>query len=105
MMVVSGPESILIDFGNVDFQQFALLMGAVYYLELVFWFYAVRHIDISVASSIAVPAPALTMVFAILFLNEDVETYQIVALFCVIASVYGLIFSGNRKHRAKTANP
>ena len=46
-----------------------MILGLVYYLELIFWFYAVRHIDVSVASSITVPWPALTMVLAVLVLG------------------------------------
>lgn len=97
LLTVAGPGAILRDMGNFDFQKFALLMGLVYYLELINWFYAVRYIDVSVASSITVPAPALTMALAILFLNEKVETYQLITLAIIILSVYGLLFAGKRK--------
>lgn len=99
LMVVSGPGEVVRDLGNVGFQKFALLMGIVYYLELIFWFYAVRSIDVSLASSITVPWPALTMVLAVVFLDDTIEGHQVTALVVVAASIYGLILAGARKRR------
>ena len=103
LLATAGPEAVLRDLGNVGFQQIALLMGLVYYIELINWFYAVRHIDVSVASSVTVPAPALTMILAVPLLGESVAAYQVAALGVVILSLYGLLFAGARKHRAMTA--
>ena len=100
LMVVAGPGAVLQDLGNLGFQQIALLMGLVYYIELINWFHAVRHIDVSVASSITVPAPALTMILAIPVLGDSVAPYQIIALGVVILSLYGLLFAGAKKPKA-----
>ncbi len=97
LLAVAGPAAIIQDMGNISFQKVALLMGFVYYLELINWFYAVRYIDVSVASSITVPAPALTMVLAVPLLGDSVEMHQVVALGVVIVSLYGLLFAGARK--------
>jgi len=78
-------------------QAMSALMGLVYFLELIVWFYAVRHIDVSLASSITTPWPALTMVLAVPFLGSTVEAYQIVALCLVVACIYGLTIAGVRK--------
>lgn len=72
------------------FQPISALMGLVYFLELIVWFYAVRHIDVSLASSITTPWPALTMVLAVPLLDNAIATYQVVALIVVVACVYGL---------------
>ena len=72
-------------------------MGLVYFLELIVWFYAVQHIDVSLASSITTPWPALTMVLAVIFLGNSVEIYQVVALVIVVACIYGLTLAGLRK--------
>lgn len=80
-----------------EFQTFAAVMGLVYYLELVNWFYAVKHVDVSVASSITTPWPAVTVVFAILFLHETIESFQWVTLAIVFVSVYGILWSGQKK--------
>lgn len=101
LTAIAGPGAVLQDAGNVRFQSFALIMGLVYYLELVFWFYAIRTIDVSLAASITVPWPALTMVLAIAFLGETVAVYQVVALAVVAVSLYGLLFAGARARRAE----
>ncbi|MCG8562499.1 MAG: DMT family transporter [Hyphomicrobiales bacterium] len=93
LAAVAGPRGILDDLGHVGFQAFAMIMGLLYYIELIFWFYAVRYIAVSTASAITVPAPALTMVLAILFLGEGVQGYQVVGLGVVAASIYGVIFA------------
>lgn len=100
LMMVEGPSASLQAAVSFDFQKFALLMGLVYYLELICWFYAVKYIDVSMASSITAPAPALTMVFAVLLLGDRVETYQIAALFIVVASIYGLLLAGRKPQTA-----
>ncbi len=99
-LAIAGPSHMADQLVRVDFQAFALIMGLVYYLELIFWFYAVRHIDVSMASSISAPWPALTMVLAILFLGETVQTYQLIALAAVVVGIYGLIYAAARKRRA-----
>ncbi|MCB9960358.1 MAG: DMT family transporter [Rhodospirillaceae bacterium] len=99
LLAVAGPEAVLADLADAGFQRHAFIMGLVYYLELIMWFYAMRHIDVSVASSIAVPSPVLTMVLAIVFLGDRVEPYQVAALAVVIASLYGLLLAGLRKRR------
>jgi len=78
------------------FQKAAIIMGVAYYLELILWFYAMRHIDVSLASSVTVPAPAVTMLITVLVLGKEVQTYQILAM-CVIAlGIYGLLLAGKR---------
>jgi drug/metabolite transporter (DMT)-like permease len=95
--LTSGPGNLLRSAGIFEFQRIAILMGLVYYLELICWFYAVRHIDVSLASSITVPAPALTMVLAVVFLRESLETYQLIAIGMVIISIYGLLLAGKKR--------
>lgn len=94
---VNGLNSVIKGFLSVEFQIFGFIMGLVYYLELVNWFYAVKHVDVSVASSITTPTPVITMVLAIIFLHESIEIYQLLAMVIVILSLYGIIFSGRKK--------
>lgn len=89
-------------FSHSALQLSAVLMGGVYYVELLIWFYAVRHIDVSLASSITVPSPAGTMVFAFLFLGDAILPYQVGAMIIVMLSLYGLIFAGHRKHKRRS---
>jgi len=75
----------------------AMVMGLFYYTELLVWFHAMQHIDVSLASAITTPWPAVTMVLAAIFLNERIETYQ-VAVFCVVGtSVYALLLADSKK--------
>lgn len=78
------------------FQRAAFVMGLAYYLELILWFYAMRHIDVSLGSSITVPAPAVTMLITVAVLGEEVLAYQIVAMAVVALSMYGLLLAGRR---------
>lgn len=103
MAAVVDPSSIVATLRRPDFQLFGAIMGLVYYLELIFWFHAVRHIDVSLASSIITPWPALTMVLAVAFLGDRIEPYQIVAFAVVAASIYGLLVAGLRKQTRQAA--
>lgn len=88
---------------RLDFQIFAMIMGLVYYLELIVWFHAVRYIDVSLASSITTPWPVLTMVLAVIFLGDSVELYQIGAFVVVAACIYGLMIAGIKKEQIQSA--
>ncbi|MFX1499751.1 MAG: DMT family transporter [Promethearchaeota archaeon] len=100
--LVSGINNVFDGLTNIEFQIFGFLMGLVYYLELINWFYAVKHVDVSVASSIETPNPVITMILAFFILNESIEIYQIVAMIIVFSSLYGLIWSGRVKNHDKT---
>jgi drug/metabolite transporter (DMT)-like permease len=78
------------------FQRAAIALGIAYYLELVLWFYAMRHIDVSLASSVMVPAPAVTMLIAVTIIGEAVATYQVVSMAVIAAALYGLLLAGRR---------
>lgn len=86
---------------NHCFQMYAMAMGFVYYIELINWFYAVKYVDVSVASSIITPWPAITVFLAIIFFHESIKSYQVVTLVIVFISVYGILFSGVKKRNAK----
>lgn len=79
------------------FQTMSAVMGLVYFLELIVWFYALRHVDVSLASSITTPWPALTMMLAVPLLGDSVETYQVLALLLVVLCIYGLTLAGLKK--------
>ncbi|MCP5082227.1 MAG: EamA family transporter [Alphaproteobacteria bacterium] len=89
VLAVAVPSGIASGVSAI-FQTMSAVMGLVYFLELIVWFYAVRHIDVSLASSITTPWPALTMMLAVAFLGDTIETYQVVALLVVVACIYGL---------------
>ena len=83
--------------GDRSFVLSAALMGFIYYAELVLWFHAAKQIDISLASSITAPSPAVTMIFAVLFLGDHVTEQQLISFGVILICLYGLIFFSNRK--------
>ncbi|MEZ5833538.1 MAG: DMT family transporter [Dongiaceae bacterium] len=93
---VGQPGALAAAMSDLAFQKAAFIMGAAYYLELLFWFYAMRHIDVSVGSSVTVPAPAVTMLISVMLLGEDVQSYQVVAMGVIALGMYGLLFVGRR---------
>lgn len=104
VLVIAVPSGIRLGIGAV-FQAMSALMGLVYFLELIVWFYAVRHIDVSLASSITTPWPALTMVLAIPFLGDAIAPYQVLALAVVVVCIYGLTLASLRKSSFRHAEP
>ena len=93
-LLVDGPGEVAAAVLDPGLELFAAGMGLAYYTELVLWFYAVRHIDISLGSAITVPAPAVTLVLAVAFLGEHAHRYQVVALTVVLAGLLGLLAAG-----------
>ncbi len=103
--LVFGKSGALVDgFADAAFQKAAFIMGLAYYLELILWFHAMRHIDVSVASSVTVPAPAVTMLIAVTVLGQAVQGYQIVAMAVIALSMYGLLLAGKRSTPAAGEN-
>lgn len=96
-VTINGLSQVAQLMKNNVFQMYAAAMGLVYYLELVNWFYAVKHVDVSVASSITTPWPVVTVILAIIFLHESIEIHQVVTLVIVFISVYGILLSGKKK--------
>lgn len=77
--------------GDPGFHRAAAAMGLAYYLELIFWFHAMRHIEVSLGSTITVPAPALTLLLGVAWLGVPVAPVQIVALAVVTAALFTLL--------------
>ncbi len=89
---VNGLDMVINGMKVINFQISALSMGFVYYLELISWFYAVKHIDVSLASTITTPTPLVTMVLAVLLLQETIQSFQLISLLVVIISLYGILY-------------
>ncbi|AHD08116.1 EamA family transporter [Phaeobacter gallaeciensis] len=101
VLVLVLPSGAMLGFAAL-MQPMAVLMGLVYFLELIVWFYAVRHIDVSLASSITTPWPALTLALSVPLLGDRIEPRQVAVLVVVVACIYGLTLVGLR--RAKRIN-
>ncbi|MFT7596710.1 MAG: drug/metabolite transporter (DMT)-like permease [Paracoccaceae bacterium] len=97
LVALRGWGGLTVGWADVGFQKTAMIMGLVYYLQLIFWFHSIRRISVSLASTITVPWPMLTMILTVVLLHEAVEGYQVAAFAVVAASIYGLIFLGSKK--------
>jgi drug/metabolite transporter (DMT)-like permease len=96
-LLIGTPGALAEAFLAPDFQKAAVILGVAYYLELVLWFYAMRHIDVSLASSVTVPAPAVTMLLTVLFLRGEIAAYQVAAMAVIAVGMYGLLLAGRRR--------
>lgn len=94
-LLMQGSEGLLTGL-HWKFQLVAFLMGFAYYLELFSWFTAVKYIDVSKGASITAPAPAVTVLLALVLLGQELQHYQVTALVLVVVSVVGLIRCGSK---------
>ena len=105
---VKGFTFVQSSFHNGNFQLFAFLMGLIYYLELINWFYCVKHVNVSVASSITTPTPIITTLLTIIIFSTIIEPYQIIGMIIVLVSLFGLILVGywyDKKQHADILSP
>jgi drug/metabolite transporter (DMT)-like permease len=99
-LFIQGSSGLLATATNWKFQLVALLMGFAYYLELISWFTVVKYIDVSKRASITAPAPAVTVLLALVLLGQELHDYQITALVLVVGSVVGHIRYGRKEKSA-----
>ncbi len=103
VVAIGDPRAVLAGLTDIGLQRAALVMGVAYYIELIFWFRAIRNIDISLASAIEVPAPALTMLVAVAFIGATITLTQMFAMLAIAVGMYGLILAGRRTRRIAAA--
>ncbi len=103
VVAVGEPRQVLAGLTDPGLQRAAFIMGAAYYVELIFWFQAIRNIDVSLASSIEVPAPAVTMLIAVAFTGVGVTLTQVLAMVAITIGMYGLLFAGRAARRRAAA--
>lgn len=93
---ISGSQSFFSTVSFTEFQIFALIMGGCYYLELMFWFNAVKYIEVSLASSITSPSPLVTLFLSALFLSETVTAMQIYIMLIILCALFMLLKESKR---------
>ena len=103
VLVIGSPGAVLAGLADFDLQRAAFIMGLAYYIELIFWFQAIRNIDVSLASSIEVPAPAVTMLVALVFAGVAITLTQVLAMVAITIGMYGLLFAGRAARRREAA--
>ncbi len=99
VLAIGDPRRVLAGLTDPGLQRAAFIMGAAYYVELIFWFQAIRNIDVSVASAIEVPSPAVTMLIAVVFAGAAITGTQMLAMVAIVFGMYGLLFAGRAARR------
>lgn len=94
VLVLGRGAGLAAALADARVQAAAAAMGLAYYLELVLWFSAIRHVDVSLGSSITVPAPAVTMLVSWAVLGQQVAGYQVAAMGVITLALYGLLMAG-----------
>ena len=103
VFAIGDPRQVLAGLTDFGLQRAAIVMGVAYYIELIFWFQAIRNIDVSVASAIEVPAPAVTMLVAVVFAGAAIALHQVLAMAAIVIGMYGLLFAGRAQRRRAAA--
>lgn len=67
----------------------------------IFWYKGLKNMEIGKAIGIATASPAISLIFAMIFLRESPTAYQIVGLLIIIIGVYFL----TGKTKLETATP
>jgi len=70
---------------GLAFTKLALVEGLIIALTQSLWYLSIALINLSKATAILTPAPALTVILSILLLGEKVTPYHIVGLILIIA--------------------
>ncbi len=98
-LAIGEPRALIAGLTDPGLQRAAAIMGIAYYVELIFWFQAIRNIDVSLAASIEVPTPAVTMLIALVFTGVAIALHQVLAMVAIAIGMYGLLFAGRAARR------
>lgn len=75
---------LLADIDNL-FNVFAVALA--YLMAHIFWYYAIKNIDMAVSSAIQAPQPIMTTTLAAIFLAEEIFIYHIIGLIIIVGSI------------------
>ncbi len=98
-LIIYGNE-LLLSCINPSFLFFSFLMGFTYFFMHFSWYSSITSIDLSYASALVTPSPAVTALLAILLKQEDFHNYQIIGMVWAFVVLYGLILI-NKYHEKK----
>lgn len=105
-LIILGWSGLISSFINPKFLFFSFLMGCIYFLMHFSWYSSITIIDLSYASALVTPSPAITTLIAILLKQEKLNLYQVIGMIWVFAGLYGLILiskteKNEKKHKYK----
>ncbi len=81
---------------------FALAMGGTYLFMHLSWFSSLSKINLSYASSLVIPSPAITAIISVLLGTEPLLGYQITGMVVMFAGLYTLIVYNSKKSKRQS---
>ena len=99
-LILIGWKELLLSFLNPSFLFFSFLMGFTYFFMHFSWYSSITMIDLSYASALVTPSPAVTTLLAILLKQENFYYYQLIGMIWAFIGLYGLILI-NKSHEKK----
>jgi len=94
-------NELLLSFINPSFLLFSFLMGFTYFFMHFSWYSSIIIIDLSYASALVTPSPAITTLIAFLLKMEDFHTYQLIGMIWAFIGLYGLIIINKNPEKKK----
>ncbi|NJF25759.1 DMT family transporter [Thermococcus sp. Bubb.Bath] len=79
------------------FTPLALAEGVIIALTQSLWYYSIARINLSKATAILTPAPAVTMAVAIVFLGEKVGVYHLIGFLLVAVGTLMIAFEESKR--------
>ncbi len=99
-LIIIGWNELLLSFINPNFLFFSFLMGFTYFFMHFSWYSSITSIDLSYASALVTPSPAITTLLTILLKIEDFYYYQLIGMVWAFVGLYALILI-NKSHEKK----
>jgi len=94
-------NELLLSFINPSFLFFSFLMGFTYFFMHFSWYSSIIIIDLSYASALVTPSPAITTLIAFLLKMEDFHIYQLIGMIWAFIGLYGLILINKNPEKKK----
>lgn len=76
--------SLLFDWQNLIN---VIAVGLAYLIGHIFWYNAIKNIDMAIASAIQAPQPIITTTLAAIFLSEVLYVYHVIGLIIIVTSI------------------
>jgi drug/metabolite transporter (DMT)-like permease len=80
---------------------FSALMGLTYLFMHYCWYKSISTLELSTASALVIPSPAITTILALLITQEEVHAYHIIGMLAMFIGLYSLIFIKSKRKKAE----
>ena len=92
-----GIDHIIASFIAPGHLLFAFYMGSTYFLMHACWYKSITSINLSLASALVIPSPAITTILAMIITQEPLHSYQIIGMAVMMIGLYALMINKMRQ--------